>query len=169
MLNDIFPLSLSSISATTYSCYSCLLMHVAFDTSSRNLQCWFLHVSNRWWITWNHWISFFFFFFLPCGPCRLVCPQWLLGWQCPLLERWPPVRQATCPPATEPCGFETMASSPRMYTLRDWNTEETQNKVDWTGVQTTIRQNFFNGSYETWSIFRPIQCLFVSSSLFAPL
>lgn len=64
--------------------------------------------------------------FVPCGPCRLVCPQWLLEWRCPLSERWPPVRRATCPPATEPCGFETMASSPRMYILRDWDTQETQ-------------------------------------------
>jgi len=62
----------------------------------------------------------------PYDPCRLVYPLWWLGWQCPLLGRWQQVLQATCPPAIVPCGFETMASSPKMYILRDWDTQKTQ-------------------------------------------
>ena len=31
--------------------------------------------------------------------------------------------RATCPPATEPCGFVTMASSPKKYILRDCDTQ----------------------------------------------
>ena len=58
---------------------------------------------------------------LPCDPCRLGSRQWLPGWRGPLWGRWPPVLPATCPPATEPCGFATMASCPRRYNLRDWD------------------------------------------------
>lgn len=61
---------------------------------------------------------------LPCDPCRLGSPQWWPGWRGPLWGRWPPVLRATCPPATEPCGFATMASCPRRYILRDWDAQQ---------------------------------------------